>query len=271
MKEALMTHSTEIIRYSDDMHDKLEYNVIIGNKLRHALDNDLIQVYFQKAINCNDNEVYFLEELSRWQDKDYGFISPEEFFRIAYETKLLGRLDRYMVRKAVAAFKEVKEKYKINNSKLTVNIAPTTLLDQTFGHYLDKVVESNKIDKKQVVIEISEGTFVHNLDLCIERIKDYKNKGYLIALDDFGKEYSSLAILDKVDFDIIKIDALFTQNITEMKNQEIVKMIRRITKITKKEIVAEGVETALQSEILKTLGCAIQQGYYLHKPENLLK
>ena len=87
---------------------------------------------------------------------------------------------------------------------------------------------------------------------------------------DFGIEYSSLSVLESVDFDIIKIDAHFVKNIQKTSNQEIIKMIRKITEMSYKEIVAEGVETKEQSDLLRKLGCSIQQGYYLHKPENLL-
>ena len=98
-----------------------------------------------------------------------------------------------------------------------------------------------------------------------------KNRGSLscFCLDDFGKDYSSLAVLEKVSFDIIKIDALFTKNIELIKNQEIVKMVRKITDLSHKRLVIEGVETEAQKDILLDLGCDHQQGFLFHKPEKL--
>jgi EAL domain-containing protein (putative c-di-GMP-specific phosphodiesterase class I) len=209
--------------------------------------------------------------LSRWLDEDLGYISPLDFFRIAKETNQLDRLDRYMVKKSLETYKKLKDTIGIDDAKLTVNLAPNTLLSIKFFEYFDEVVRMVGLKPSEIYIEISEGTFVNKLDLCISRINLYKSHGYLIALDDFGIEYSSLAILEKVDFDIIKLDAYFVRNISNISNQEVIKMIRRITDITNKEMIAEGVETKEQSEKLRELGCLIQQGYYLHRPEDLLQ
>jgi EAL domain-containing protein (putative c-di-GMP-specific phosphodiesterase class I) len=132
---------------------------------------------------------------------------------------------------------------------------------------LDEQVKELNLRPEDICIEISEGTFINKLELCISRINHFKKMGYLIALDDFGVEYSSLAVLEKVNFDVIKIDAHFIKHIDKASNQEIIKMIRRITDLNFKEMIAEGVETEEQSQKLKHLGCHIQQGFYLHKPE----
>lgn len=270
LKDAITRNSSELTRYNNKMKEKLKYNLELANKLKLALDNNKIQVFFQKAINCTSNQTYVIEELSRWYDEEYGYISPLEFFRIAKETNQLDRLDRYMVMRSLTTFKDLKTKKEFESTKLTINLAPSTLLNLKFYEYFDNAVKEMNLLPEEIYIEISEGTFVNKLDLCISRINMYKQSGYLIALDDFGIEYSSLAILERVDFDIIKIDAHFVRNINNISNQEIIKMIRRITKITNKEMIAEGVETKEQSEMLKDLGCLIQQGYYLHKPENLI-
>ncbi|MBN2877904.1 MAG: EAL domain-containing protein [Bacilli bacterium] len=270
LKESVAKSSYEIVRFDNTMKESLKYNVEIANKLKLALDEELIEVHFQKAVNCVSHEVFVIEELSRWNDSDLGFIPPNEFFRIAKETHQLNRLDRYMVKKTLESFKKLRAKEQYKNAKVTINISPNTLLDINFFDYFNLLVEEYKITPNDIYIEISETTFVNNIDICLVRINQYKNQGYLIALDDFGVEYSSLSILESVDFDIIKIDAHFVQNIDKFSNQEIIKMIRKITSQNCKEIVAEGVETAEQSQALQSLGCEIQQGYYHHRPENLL-
>jgi diguanylate cyclase (GGDEF)-like protein len=271
LKDSITRNSSEITRYKKDMMESLKYDLELANKLKIALDEEKIQVFFQKAIDCTNNKTYVMEELSRWLDEDLGYISPLDFFRIAKETNQLDRLDRYMVKKSLETYKKLKDTIGIDDAKLTVNLAPNTLLSIKFFEYFDEVVRMVGLKPSEIYIEISEGTFVNKLDLCISRINLYKSHGYLIALDDFGIEYSSLAILEKVDFDIIKLDAYFVRNISNISNQEVIKMIRRITDITNKEMIAEGVETKEQSEKLRELGCLIQQGYYLHRPEDLLQ
>lgn len=271
LKEASAMSQFEITRFNLQMKADLKQNIEIANKLKDALDEEIIEVYFQKAINCTSNEVFVIEELSRWRDEELGFIPPDVFFKIAKETNQLYRLDRYMVERSLASFAKLREcKPQYGNSKLTINISPTTLLDINFFDFFNRLVYASGVAPSDIFIEISETTFVNNVNVCLARINQFKKSGYLIALDDFGTEYSSLSILESVDFDIIKIDAHFVQNIDKFSNQEIIKMIRKITSQNSKEIVAEGVETAEQSLALQNLGCLIQQGYYHHRPENLL-
>ncbi len=270
LKQAIIANSSKSVPFKEYMMDQLKYNIEIANKLKLALDEERIEVFFQKAIDCRTNEIFVVEELSRWKDEDLGYISPVDFFRVARDTNQLQRLDRYMVKKSIEAFLKLRMKEEYGQVKLTLNISPETLLDEDFYEYINKIVESHNINQDDIYIEISESTFINNLDLCISSINHFKDNGYKIALDDFGTEYSSLSILESVNFDIIKIDQHFIKNINKIGNQEIIKMIRKLTRLTYREMVAEGVETKEQSDLLTKLGCQIQQGYYLHRPENLL-
>lgn len=268
LSHAIRYHQ-KIVRFTEDMLTHLKHNVELSNKLKIALDEEKIEVHFQKAIDCQNSQVVILEELARWTDHDLGYISPLEFFRVARESNQLLRLDKYMIKKALKAYQLLKNKPEFDRVRLTLNISPESLLDLEMSHYLDEQVKQLKLEPKDICIEISEGTFINKLDLCISRIDHFKKMGYLIALDDFGVEYSSLAVLEKVDFDVIKIDAHFIKHIDNLSNQEIIKMIRRITDLSDKEMIAEGVETEEQSAKLRALGCHIQQGFYLHRPESL--
>jgi diguanylate cyclase (GGDEF)-like protein len=270
LKESII-HNNPIVRFQEKMMNQLKHNIEIANKLKTALDNNRIDVYFQKAYDYETDEVVLLEELARWNDEEIGYISPLDFFKIAKDTNQLRRLDRYMVRKSIESYMKIRKQKEFKKTKLTVNVSPETLLDEEFFDYLIALLHEYNYKPGDLYIEISETTFVNNLDICIARINRFKEHGFLIALDDFGTEYSSLSILESVNFDVIKIDQHFIKNINKIGNQEIIKMIRRITDLTSKKMVAEGVETKEQSELLTELGCVIQQGYYLHKPENLLR
>ena len=271
---AMQTSSQEtnsnIIRYQRYMLDNLDRNIKISTKLKTALDQGLIQVHFQKAMNVPDNKVVYLEELARWTDPELGYIPPIQLFKIAKDYNQLDRLERYLVDKAIDAFRLIRRHKEYHDAKLAINIAPSTLLDPQFIEFLNIAAKKCKVPAKDICIEISEGTFVAKLDLCIERIREYKKQGYMIALDDFGKDYSSLAILESFDFDLIKIDKLFIDKITDEKIKEIIRMIRKITELSGKDIIAEGVETEDQAQVLLSLGCLLQQGYYFHRPEKLI-
>lgn len=270
LKHCLKRNSLDITRFNLEMKTNMNYNRQIANKLGEALENEVIEVFFQKGVDSGTNQTFLIEELSRWTDKDLGYIPPSVFFKIASDTNQLDRLDRYMVRKTMSAYSNLKQKCKNGKFKVTINISPDSLLSVDFFNFFIDQTKLNNLKESDIYIEISETTFIHNLESCIENINKYKEKGYLIAIDDFGTKYSSLSILESVNFDLIKIDAHFVQNIEKFSNQEIIKMIRRITTVGKKEVVGEGVETKLQSDTLKSLGCYIQQGYYHHRPERYI-
>jgi diguanylate cyclase (GGDEF)-like protein len=269
MKESVKLDQISVKRYQKFMSESLEQTVLFARKLREALDSGHIEVYFQKIINVSNDQVVSFEELARWNDPELGYISPKTMFAIAKESNMIDKLDRYLVVRAILAIKQVSALVKYRNTKLALNITPSSLLDPLFLQYLDEKVLEYGLVPDDICIEISEGTFVHSLDLCIERINEFKLHGYGIAIDDFGREYSSLAILEHVAFDIIKIDALFVDRITQPKNQEIIKMIAKIAKLANQKIIAEGVETMVQRDILKELGCMIQQGYFFNRPEKV--
>lgn len=266
MKECEKESASSIKRYEAKMSENLRNNVIIAAKLRSAIEDEAIEIHFQHVMNVNTKGIEYLEGLARWTDAELGDIGPETFIGIAQKSNLIDRLDRYLVQKALAGFSRLKEDPYYLDTRLSLNIAPESVLNVNFVRFLEKERKKHAIASDDVCIEISEGTFVNNFDHCVERIDHYKKLGYQIALDDFGKDYSSLAVLENVQFDIIKIDALFTRNIHMVKNQEIIKMVRKITSLSKKELIIEGVETKQQKEMLATLDCFLQQGFLFHRP-----
>jgi diguanylate cyclase (GGDEF)-like protein len=151
LRNSISNSSIEITRFTPDMLKTLKYNVELGNKLREALDKESIEVFFQKAINCSTDEVFIIEELSRWYDKDLGYIPPLEYFKIAKESNQLDRLDRYMVKKSLESFVKLRLNKEYTKSKITINIAPATLLDVNFFDYFNKIVDEMEKLEKEIV------------------------------------------------------------------------------------------------------------------------
>lgn len=269
MNESVKLDQVTVKRYQKYMSETLEQNVLYAGKLRDALERGEVEVFFQKIVDVENEQVVYFEELARWNDRQLGYISPKTMFAIAREANLIDKLERYLTEKALDSIREVTACPEFANAKLSLNITPSSLLDSHFLGFLDDRVKQKQVNPASVCIEICESTFVNSLDLCIERINEFRQHGYSIAIDDFGREYSSLAILENVNFDIIKIDALFVGKIAEEKNQEIVKMICRIGKIANQSVIAEGVETLQQKNTLRQLGCLLQQGYFFNRPQRI--
>lgn len=270
MNDSANNHHNEISCYNTMMSKTLADNIKIASKLRGAITNSLIDIYFQKIINTNNSEVEYLEALARWNDDELGYVNPRTFLTVAQKSNLIDALDEYLIKKAIKKFAVIKTRSEYRNAKLSINLSPTSFLHNTFVSLVESCVHENNINPQDVCIEISENTFVNNLDLCKYFIKKYKEKGFLIAIDDFGKDYSSLSVLGSIEYDVIKIDGSFVSKIYSEKNQAIIEMIVKIANLNNNQIIAESVENKHQADILRQLNCFIQQGYYFHKPEKVV-
>lgn len=270
MKDAALKDSSKIIRYDSSMSKQLEQNIKFSIKLREAITNDIVDVHFQEVINVKTSEVAFVEALARWTDSEEGYIRPDIFIQAAIHSNLVHMLERYLVKKAIDKFAKLKQLKRYQNTRLTINISPSSFIQEEYVIFIEEVLKLKKVDVKDVVIEISEKTFIHNIDECKRMINKYKKIGVGIAIDDFGREYSSLSILDEIEYDIIKIDGSFIQNIQNPKNFAIVQMIVHIAHLANRFVIAESVETKEEVDVLTQLNCKYQQGYYFHKPEKLV-
>jgi len=270
MKKAQNSKHNEIIKYNSTMTDDLNQNISIAYHLHQAIINQKIEVYFQKVINTKNHQVYCIEALARWRDETMGFIRPDYFFEVAQNSNLIDLLEDYVVYEAIKSFSHIKKNELFKDTKLSLNLTPHTLLKNGFAKTISKHITDHDILPKEVIIEVSENTFVHNLDTCNHFIKTYQNEGFLIAIDDFGSQFSSLSILEKISYDIIKIDGSFIQALDQEKNMIIIKMIKSLAEVGNKQMIAEAVETKEISEKLCDMGCVLQQGYYFHKPEKIV-
>lgn len=260
----------QITKYDPSMKKNLEKNIILSNRLYDAISNDKIDVHMQRIIDGRNNDYVYIEALARWKDEIYGFICPDDFFNIARKSSLIELLELHLVKKSLSYFKALKENQIYEKTKLSLNLTPEMFLKKGFAELLNDYTKENHIDQKDVIVEVSENTFVHNLNVCNKMIKTFKDYGFLIAIDDFGSKYSSLAVLETIDYDIIKIDGSFINNLNSKNNLEIVKMIAQIGRTSNKIIIAEKVETKEISQILIDNSINLQQGYYFHKPEKLI-
>ncbi len=258
---------TYVKRYKPAMQESYLKQKEMTDKIQEAIREDRIQIHFQEVLDVESGRVQFLEALARWRDEDYGDVAPETLFAVAREAAMTAFVDYYLINQALKQFKYLKASHeKYYDTVLSLNVAPETLLDVNFMKQLNAMVSSHALKRASIYIEISEATFVNDTNICASRIMDIKNAGYNISLDDFGKAYSSLSVLDRIPFDVIKIDAVFIAGINGVKSQEIIKMIRNIALAANKAVIAEGVETQPQSEKLKKLGCTLQQGFFHHRP-----
>lgn len=257
-------------RFNIKMFDKLKEHVNISNELREYTKNEAIDIVYQNIIDYNDSNIKYVEVLARWKHNTLGYIEPDIFFNIAEKSGIAEELDYYIISKALLEYSDIKQVEQYQRSILSINVMPTTLLNPVFPRRLQSIIDNNGFKCQDVCIEINEKTFEHNINDCIKQIAKLKKMGLLIALDDFGSKFSSLGILDKVGFDIIKTDRNFIKDVKEKPIVTIIlKMLKEIADLTGKDIIVEGVETQEQKEILLSLGINLMQGFYYSKPNRI--
>lgn len=253
--------------FKPSMYEKSIKKRLIEEELADAIKNDEFFLMYQPKINIKLDCVEGFEALIRWKHPIKGVISPSTFIPIAEECGLIREIEFWVLENIMKNIADWKSRG-IDMGRISINISPCQLKDQKFMDYAGKLIERHSIKKHNIIVEITENTFIDSFETAIENVLKLKQLGFEIALDDFGKGYSSLSYLKRLPIDILKIDKLFIDDIISS-GCELVDLIISIAHRLNLLIVAEGVETAYQYNYLKKHSCDIIQGYYISKPVHI--
>lgn len=241
-----------------DTADRIE----LEQKLNYALEEKELEVYFQPKMNMTTNEIIGAEALVRWFS-DGVMISPDKFIAVAETNGLITKIDQFVLRETIKFIKHWNSK----GVKLQVscNISAQQFNEQIIS-IIKECFEDSDIESGQLELEITETTAIENFEYAKELINRLKNIGVGVALDDFGTGYSSLSYLSKLRISTIKIDRSFIMKLEDNSYEnKIVKAIISLASDINMKIIAEGVETKEQKDILRSLDCDICQGFYYSK------
>ena len=193
-------------------------------------------------------------------------ISPGEFISLFEEKGLIHKLDRYVWNEAAHQVKEWKEKYNVT-VPVSVNVSRVDVFNPLLGDILDGIIKDSGINHEDLLLEITESAYTDNSQQIIDTVTALRDRGFKIEMDDFGSGYSSLNMLTSLPIDALKLDMKFIRNIcVNEKDSALVEIMIRISDLLDVPIIAEGVETKEQADLLKGIGCEIIQGYYFSKP-----
>ncbi len=265
--EAAYNNHLKEAEFDSQLKNRIVYETKMMNRLSQAINEEKIQVVYQNIMDVRSNEVHAVEVLSRWFDVEFGNIDPESMLEIARQANLIRELDEYLIEKALVLYNKLIEIH--HTAILSLNITPETFLDPYSSKRLKAMTDSHNIPAEKVCVEVSETLFSQDVDHCLEAVKQYHKQGFLIAIDDFGKAFSSLGILNKIPYDYLKIDRGLTEDIENPKTLEIIKMLKTVTEMSSKALIVEGIETLEQYALLFDHNCTLLQGFYIHKPEPL--
>lgn len=269
MLESKTSNVQTAVRYLPEFQQSVKDNLMMAGAIKHAIEAGEIDIHFQAVVDASTGETVYLESLARWTRQNGESIPPFTLFHHATRSKLVQDLDRYLIDKSLRYFQILSRRPEYQDAVISVNVTPSTLLDRKFPDFLRLIMSKYALASYQIMIEVAETTFVGNLDVCFQQLRSLRKLGVRIAIDDFGRDYSSLSILTALDFDIIKIDRVFVDKINLPINREIITMVQTIAHANGKTVIAEGVETKAQAENLSLLGIHLHQGYLYSRPKKL--
>lgn len=255
--------------FDEAMHQHVKANLKLETELRHALQRNEFRVYFQPILDLASGRLTGFEALVRWAHPERGLVAPDQFLAVAEETGLIIPLGWWVIETACAHLSQWRKRHKHLGDKFTVSV---NIANRQFAHWLlpqrvARVLDMTGIPANTLCLEITETVFMDNPELAAETISRLRTIGVNLQMDDFGTGYSSLSALRTFKLDTLKIDRSFIAGIE--KNRSDRAIVRTITVLAADlgmDVVAEGIETARQLELLRALGCRRGQGYYFSKP-----
>lgn len=233
-----------------------------------SLKNHELYCEYQPILNLKNEKILSSEVLIRWKHHCIGVIPPDQFIPILERSGLIVELDIYVLNTAISHFNKIKDTLP-SKFKFNINISTDGFANEIFITELKKKLHENKWLKNKICIEITEESLITNMNVVKEHIDILREIGVEIALDDFGTGYSSLGYLDKFEFDYLKIDKCFIDEIVHSKKKKLIlTSIVNLAKTLGIKVTAEGIENKQQLDIVREVGCDYGQGYYIGRPNN---
>ncbi|HVK54837.1 MAG TPA: EAL domain-containing protein, partial [Burkholderiales bacterium] len=251
--------------YTSQIHDRIAERLTLENKLRRALEEEEFILHYQPKVDLRTRRITGLEALVRWQSPEHGLMPPATFIPILEETGLIVEVGHWIMEKAAADYRSLLAKGLIP-PRIAVNVSTLQLRQKGFVEAITQAI-GNADQSCDIDIEVTETLIMEDFDGSIERLRKLRSMGVTIALDDFGTGFSSLGYLVKLPIDCLKIDRSFiTDMTTSSDNLAIVSAVISLAHSLNLKVIAEGVETEEQANLLALLKCDEIQGYYFSRP-----
>jgi len=266
MVHARRRFNTKVAYYSEQMDAKAHELLSIENGLRTAVENEEIFVVYQPKVDIASGRFAGAEALVRWIHPEFGLISPVDFIPLAEDTGMIVSIGEWVLREACARAAEWQE-ITGETFHMAVNVSIRQLYEPDFTNLVEQVLENTKLDPASLVIELTENMIMEDAESNIIKLKQLKELGVMLSIDDFGTGYSALNYLQRFPMDQLKIDQSFVRPIASATEpQPIVSALITMAHDLGMHVVAEGVETKCQLELLTALSCDEFQGYLCSKP-----
>lgn len=265
IEQCMRCHS-EVVIYDDiiEIEQEKYYSGLVS--LYHSLQNDMFTLAYQPKIDLKNNSVIGVEALLRWKDKDKKSMSISELIRRAEEAGFINQITRWVIKNTAMQMKRWDEKGII--MPVSINLSAKELSDDTFVEYVRECLDEYGVNPNNLEFELTERIIILDEKNALEQFRKLKKMGIKMSLDDYGSGFNSAKYLMEYGeiFDYLKIEKKLIDKISNEKNFAIIKCMINATHMFGMKLVAEGVETISQVELLKSADCDYIQGFYYSKP-----
>ncbi|TAA42659.1 putative bifunctional diguanylate cyclase/phosphodiesterase [Corallincola spongiicola] len=253
--------------YLPEMGREVRRQHYLSNEIRRAVNDSEFSLEFQPIIEIASNQIAYFEALLRWHHPHEGQISPGEFIPIAEETRQILPLGDYVLYEAMQQMEQW-NRAGLRKARVSVNVSSVQLKQLALREWVEQALQKTKLPPSCLMIEITESYLMEATGDIIAQIDALRQMGVKVAIDDFGTGYSSLSSLASLPIDVLKIDRSFVNKASSGKKyRRILASIVALAKELDLTIVAEGVETAEELELLKSMKCQYIQGFLISRPQ----
>jgi len=248
--------------FDDDLRGRIEHRLDAELALRDAVELDEIETWFQPIVDLQQRTVVATEALARWRRPEKGIVGPGEFIAIAEEVGLINGIGTAVLGQACRAAASLDGRMAVS-----VNVSPRQFVHDDFGSVVKRVLEETGLPADQLWLELTESAVFEAIDSAARAFQELRGLGVRLAIDDFGTGYSSFTHLRSFTVDLLKIDLTFIRDLERSEHDRaIVEGILRLGDSLHLDVVAEGIETTVQRDLLTDMGCRYGQGYLFSKP-----
>ncbi len=252
--------------YTSQMNECAQRRLSIEEQLHGALTRNEFHIHYQPKIDLINSKIMGAEALLRWTNPILGNVPPDEFISVAEQTGAIINLGQFVLKEALAQT-AIWQKSFNEDFQIAINLSPRQFRDfQLINVIKDSLTQAN-VHPSALELEITEGVLLSGHDHVKKVLTSITDMGLKMAMDDFGTGYSSLSYLRTYPFDVLKIDRSFINEMTtSMKDKSLINAVISMSHALGLKVVAEGIETQQQHELLRILGCDFGQGYLFSKP-----
>ncbi len=255
-----------LVFYNREMNVATFEKLVLETELKHAIDAGQLVVYYQPKIALADNRLVGAEALVRWRHPQHGLITPGRFIPVAETTDLIHALCRRVLADVAAQLAEWRRQG-LATVKVAVNLSPRNFRDPGLPVMLRELMSSHGLGPTDLELELTESTLLEAASQVLTNLMAIEDLGLGLAIDDFGTGYSSLGYLRRLPISVLKIDQSFVRDlVSQAEDRTLAGSIIALGHSLGLGVVAEGVESAAQRDILMELGCPVAQGYFYSPP-----